>query len=179
MQHPGASITEEPLPPQAYRGGSSCRNLGRAAVAGGEDHWAGAMLEREATGPQRICKEEVRASIIPTSLPLLLITVPPTGQSKQKAEEEKSPPDGLPASWNTERAGKGGEWIWRGAHGKHANIVCRMPFLIFLLLYRPHQDPTRIETPPWKDPGTLSAWLALGSRNWEQHPAHNRCPVNA
>lgn len=46
MQHPGASITEEPLPPQAYRGGSSCRNLGRAAVAGGEDHWAGAMLER-------------------------------------------------------------------------------------------------------------------------------------
>ena len=68
--------------------------MGRTAVADREDPGQEEPCWREVASPQGLCKEEARASIILTPHPFLLVSVPPTGQPKQKPEEEEEAPPG-------------------------------------------------------------------------------------
>lgn len=123
--------------------------MGRAAVADRGDHWAGEAM-REAGWPAlRVsAKEEAMAPIILTLHPFLLV---PHVHSHQPIQAEargrrRSPTQVTGQPPETEQCE---EWTWRGAHGKHPNIMCYLLVLTFLFF----TEPTRTETPPWRELG--------------------------
>lgn len=136
----------------------------------------GVLLEGGSPRPQRLCKEEVRASISPTSLPLLPITVPPPRLSRQKpAVEGRS--SGWPGSLLEHRAGWGR--VERGSGEEPMENVqtsgAGCPFWSLCCF----TDPAGIKNSTMegpRDPVSLGhhGFLELGTTL-----VHNMCPINA